>query len=218
MNKLAIAVLFSAGMLSVFDKAEAQVAGSTKVGVSVTELRQVALGWSVKKSILDKEVYNEVGEKIGNVEDLIIAPDKKVSYLIVGAGGFLGIGRHDVAFPVTQVQDLGAKLVIPGATKDAVKAMPRFDYDHDMEARNQFVASAEQDIVKAKAKVAGIEKEAAAANANTKAKLQQQVTEMKKLLKVAEEKLSELKRATANRWKDLERDVSAAVARLRESA
>ncbi len=42
MNKMVIAVLATAGMLSVFDTAEAQVAGSTKVGVSVTELRQVA--------------------------------------------------------------------------------------------------------------------------------------------------------------------------------
>jgi sporulation protein YlmC with PRC-barrel domain len=218
MNKMVIAVLFIAGMLSVFDAAEAQVAGSTKVGVSVTELRQVALGWSVKKSILDKEVYNEIGEKIGNVEDLIIAPDKKVSYLIVGAGGFLGIGRHDVAFPVTQVQDFGAKLVIPGATKDALKSMPRFHYDHDLEKRNQFVAAAEQDIVKAKAKVADIEKQAAAASANTKARLQHQVTELKKLLKTAEEKLTELKRATANHWKEFERDVSVAVTRLREAA
>lgn len=218
MNKMAIAVLFTAGLLSVFETAQAQVAGSTKVGVSGTELRQVASGWSVKKSILDKEVYNDVGEKIGNVEDLIIAPDKKASYLIVGAGAFLGIRRHDVAFPVTQVQDLGAKLVIPGATKDALKSMPRFDYDHDTENRNQFVATAEQDIAKAKEKIADIEKQAAAANANAKAKLQQQVTEMKKLLKTAEERLSELKRATANRWKELERDVRTAVTRLREAA
>jgi hypothetical protein len=33
--------------------------------------------WSVKKTILDKEVYNDAGEKIGNVEALIIAPDKR---------------------------------------------------------------------------------------------------------------------------------------------
>jgi sporulation protein YlmC with PRC-barrel domain len=211
-------VLFITGMLTAVGTAEAQVAGSTQVGVSVTELRQVALGWSVKKSLLDKEVYNDVGEKIGNVEDLIIAPDKKVSYLIVGAGGFLGIGRHDVAFPVSQLQDLGAKLVIPGATKDALKSMPRFEYGHDTEKRDQFVAAAEQDIVKAKAKVADIEKKAAAASADAKAKLQQQITELKKLLKTAEEKLGELKRATAGHWKELERDVNAAVSRLREAA
>jgi hypothetical protein len=54
------------------------------------------------------------GEKVGKVEDLIISPDKSVSYDIVGAGGFVGIGRHDVAIPFAQIHDQAGKLVMPG--------------------------------------------------------------------------------------------------------
>ena len=215
-NKLLVATLLVAGAWSALVTADVQVAGSTTtLGVSVTELTQVALGWSVKKSILDKAVYNDVGEKVGNVEDLIISPDKRVSYLIIGAGGFLGIGRHDVAIPATQIQDTGAKLVMPGATKAALKSMPQFDYADDTTNRDQFVAHAERDIGKAKVKVGELDKKAAVATSDAKVKLDQQVVALHKDLKVADEKLGEMKRATAKRWKEFEAGVSAATARLR---
>jgi sporulation protein YlmC with PRC-barrel domain len=106
----------------------AQVAGSTTVGVSVEEMKVVALGWSAKKKILGKAVYNDKNEKIGTVDDLIITPDKSVSYAIIGAGGFLGMGKHDVAVPVGQFKEDKGRIVLAGATKDALKAMPKFEY------------------------------------------------------------------------------------------
>jgi len=36
--------------------------------------------------------------------DLIIAPDTSVSFVVVGAGGFVGLGKHDVAIPVNQLK------------------------------------------------------------------------------------------------------------------
>jgi sporulation protein YlmC with PRC-barrel domain len=109
-------------------KVGAQVAGSTTVGVSVEELKMVAVGWSAKKKILGKAVYNDKNEKIGTVDDLIITPDKSVSYAIIGAGGFLGMGKHDVAIPVNQFKEDKGRIVLAGATKDALKAMPKFEY------------------------------------------------------------------------------------------
>ena len=108
--------------------AGAQVAGSSTIGISVEELKVVAVGWSAKKKILGKAVYNEKNEKIGTVDDLIITPDKSVSYAIIGAGGFLGMGKHDVAVPVGQFKEDKGKIVLVGATKDALKAMPKFEY------------------------------------------------------------------------------------------
>ena len=106
----------------------AQVAGSTTVGISVEEMKMVALGWSAKKKILGKAVYNDKNEKIGTVDDLIITPEKSVSYAIVGAGGFLGMGKHDVAVPVGQFKEDKGRIILAGATKDALKAMPKFEY------------------------------------------------------------------------------------------
>ena len=106
----------------------AQTAGSTRLGVAVEELKVVALGWSVKKQILGKTVYNENKQKVGRIDDLIVAPDSAVSFAIIGAGGFVGVGRHDVAIPVQQIKIQDNKFVLPGATKEAIKALPKFEY------------------------------------------------------------------------------------------
>ena len=76
-------------------------------------------------------------ERIGVIEDIIIAPDKKVSYGIVGAGGFLGFDRRDVAIPIHQFKLTDGKLLLPGATKEALMQMPPFEYASRTEGRGQ---------------------------------------------------------------------------------
>ena len=110
--------------------AQTQVAGSTLVGVSVEEARDVALGWSAKRQVLGAPVFNDLNEQIGKVDDIIIAPDKAISYAIINAGGFLQVTKHDVAVPVTQLKLVEGKLVLSGATRDALKASPKFEYAH----------------------------------------------------------------------------------------
>ena len=120
----AASLLLSATTMSVSQ----QVVGSTQLGVAYAELRDVTTGWSAKRQVLGKTVYNDKGEAIGKVDDIIVAPDKAVSYAIIGAGGFLGMGRHDVAIPVSQLKEVDQKFILAGGTKDAIKAMPPFEY------------------------------------------------------------------------------------------
>lgn len=108
--------------------AGAQVAGSSTIGVTKEEIKAVMEGWSAKKAVLGKAVYNEKNEKIGTIDDLIITPDRSVSYAIIGTGGFLGIGKHDVAIPMSQLKLEKDKFILPGATKEALKALPKFEY------------------------------------------------------------------------------------------
>lgn len=106
------------------------VAGVQPVGLGITgdEVAVVAKGWSAKKQILGKAVYNDKKQKIGKVDDLIIAPDSAISYGIIGAGGFLGVNRHDVAIPAKQFKIKKGKIILPGATEEALKALPKFEY------------------------------------------------------------------------------------------
>jgi len=121
---MAVAAVISMSAAS----AGAQVAGSSTIGVTKEEIKAVMEGWSAKKAVLGKAVYNDKNEKIGTIDDLIIAPDRSVSYAIIGAGGFLGIGKHDVAIPISQLKLEKDKFILPGATKEALKAMPKFEY------------------------------------------------------------------------------------------
>jgi len=127
---LGIVVLIASYGPSASAQAPAPVAGAEVVGigVTVTQLTEIVKGWSVKKKILGQDVYNDKDEKVGSVDDIIIGPDKAVTFAIIGAGGFLGIDKHDVAIPVKQFQEKEGKFILPGATKEAVKKMPPFMY------------------------------------------------------------------------------------------
>ena len=133
MYKKAMAVVICLAVVGMVGNGLAQVpapvpVAGMSIGVTADELVTVATGWSVKKQIMGKDVYNENSEKVGVVDDLIVAPDKAVSYAIIGTGGFLGMDKHDVAIPVNQLKMAEGKITLPGATMDAVKAMPTFQY------------------------------------------------------------------------------------------
>jgi sporulation protein YlmC with PRC-barrel domain len=108
--------------------ASAPVAGRVPLGVTVTEMEAIVLGWSVRKDLLGKTVINDKNEKIGKIDDIIISPKNSVSTAVIGVGGFLGMGKHDVAIPIEQLKLTGGNLILPGATKDALKALPPFEY------------------------------------------------------------------------------------------
>lgn len=128
---LSVAAAVSLGAAS----AHAQTGRSQIVGISQEEARLVAVGWSAKKNIMGKPVYNDNNERIGTIDDLIISPKQAVSFAIIGVGGFLGVGTHAVAVPMHQIRDEGNKLVLPGATREALRSMPEFQYAK-MESRD----------------------------------------------------------------------------------
>ena len=53
-------------------------------------------GWRASK-LAGVDVYNEANEKIGDINDVILDKSGKVANVILGVGGFLGVGEHNVA-------------------------------------------------------------------------------------------------------------------------
>jgi sporulation protein YlmC with PRC-barrel domain len=49
-------------------------------------------------------VYNNNDERVGEINELIIGKDGKIESVVLGVGGFLGIGEHDVAVPFGKVK------------------------------------------------------------------------------------------------------------------
>ena len=103
-------------------------AASKTLSVSQQEINSAQKGWSAKKDIMGKTVYNDNNEKIGDVNDVIFSRNNSASFVVVGAGGFLGMGEHDVAVPLSRIKHDNDKLILPGATKEALKKMPEFRY------------------------------------------------------------------------------------------
>jgi sporulation protein YlmC with PRC-barrel domain len=87
----------------------------------------------IASSLMGASVYNSAGkdgQDIGNVDDLVIDKDGKIVSVVVGVGGFLGIGSKDVAIDYSQVkweQGNGSWWIIVPTTADQLKALPDFD-------------------------------------------------------------------------------------------
>ena len=51
-----------------------------------------------------QNVYDQNNNKIGQIVDLLMSKDGKIDKVVIGAGGFLGMGKHDVMMPFSSVK------------------------------------------------------------------------------------------------------------------
>ena len=79
-----------------------------------------------------QNVYDTGDNKIGEIKDVLLDHDGKSAAVIVGVGGFLGVGEKDVAVAFKAVhfkmKDNKWYLVM-NASKDALKNAPGYKYD-----------------------------------------------------------------------------------------
>ena len=97
--------------------------------INVVDIKSIGSGYRATK-ILGSQVVNEQGETVGTIDDLIIGRTDHSLYAVLSVGGFLGIANRLVA---VRYQDLKVKrdnssFVLPGATKDELKALPEYKY------------------------------------------------------------------------------------------
>lgn len=88
--------------------------------------------------LIDQPVYSSAGddaEEIGNITDLVFSEDGQITAVIIGVGGFLGIGEKAVAvdfqsLEFTLAADNTERWVLP-TTADALTAAPDFVWEED---------------------------------------------------------------------------------------
>ncbi|CAL8981248.1 hypothetical protein RHODGE_RHODGE_00013 [Rhodoplanes serenus] len=78
---------------------------STSAGAAITQ--QSPNQWLASK-FMGTDVIGADDAKIGDVSDVLFDKSGKVDALIVGVGGFLGIGQKDVALPISSFQVVAA--------------------------------------------------------------------------------------------------------------
>jgi sporulation protein YlmC with PRC-barrel domain len=59
-------------------------------------------------NLWNKSVYNAQGKAIGELKDVLIGQDGRIQALIVGVGGFLGLGEKNVAVDFNYLEKNGA--------------------------------------------------------------------------------------------------------------
>ncbi|HEY8565895.1 MAG TPA: PRC-barrel domain-containing protein [Beijerinckiaceae bacterium] len=71
------------------------------------------------------EVVNAKGDRIGTVKRLVRVQDG-ATQVIVGHGGFLGLGEKEIAVPAERLALHGGKLMLPDANDEALRALPAY--------------------------------------------------------------------------------------------
>jgi sporulation protein YlmC with PRC-barrel domain len=87
--------------------------------------------WTVT-NYYKQAVYDPNDSKIGDIDDVLIDKSGKVTGLVIGVGGFLGIGEKDVIVPFTAVKNTkkGDKWWLSlDEAKDDLKKAAGFKYD-----------------------------------------------------------------------------------------
>lgn len=92
---------------------------------------QSANEWRASK-LIGASVYGPDDKSIGDVNDVLIAKDGRVTAVVVGVGGFLGVGEKNVALPLQALdvqRDNGAiKKITEKYSKKQIKDAPTFAY------------------------------------------------------------------------------------------
>ena len=81
----------------------------------------------------NQNVYDNRNNKIGDVNDLLLDAGGKVNAVIVGVGGFLGVGEKNVAVPFQAVKVTekdGKRYLVLDTTKEALESAPGYTFDH----------------------------------------------------------------------------------------
>jgi len=91
----------------------------------------VGLGSEVAASdLLNQKVKNPANETVGDINDLSIGSDGKIAAVIIGVGGFLGMGEKNVSLPYDQLSfsrdGKGSLVVTVNITKDSLQSAPEW--------------------------------------------------------------------------------------------
>ena len=84
-------------------------------------------------NLMRTEVYNPQGERIGRIEDLVIGGGRELAAVVVGVGGFLGLGERYAALPPSAVvltrQPDGSMRAMVNATREELRTSPEFKFE-----------------------------------------------------------------------------------------
>ncbi len=59
--------------------------------------------WRASK-LMGLNVYNEANEKLGDINELLVDKSGKIEAVVIGVGGFLGMGEHDIAVSMDKLK------------------------------------------------------------------------------------------------------------------
>lgn len=121
----ALAAALVIASASAFAQTSPPPAGSDVEFVTVQPPGQWSTGQFVGEA-----VTNQAGENIGDINDVLFDKTGRISTVVIGVGGFLGIGEKSVAVPFSALSftadSAGKRVVMVPLSKERLQAAPAF--------------------------------------------------------------------------------------------
>lgn len=108
---------------------------SSQAARPLTQRNTTTVASLTPQEMMGKAVITEDGSKIGNVDDVLMrGRSNHASHVVVGTGGFLGMGERNVALDTDRLRWSGERnaLVAMNMTRDQIAALPEYRYDGSM--------------------------------------------------------------------------------------
>ena len=99
---MSISVLLAAAALSLPALAQTSTAPAPAAHNAMTPV-SASGDWRASK-LIGLNVYNQQNQKVGDINEILLDKSGKVAGVIVGVGGFLGMGEHDVLIAFDQIK------------------------------------------------------------------------------------------------------------------
>jgi sporulation protein YlmC with PRC-barrel domain len=102
---LAVALVSAAISTSVYAQTAQPVDRAAPSATTQPASEKMALkgNWRASK-LMGLDVYNQNNEKLGDVNEIILDKNGKVTAVVIGVGGFLGMGEHDIAVSMDKLK------------------------------------------------------------------------------------------------------------------
>jgi len=111
---------------------------------------QQATDWRSSK-LVGTSVYGTDNTNIGDINDVLIGGDGNVRAVVVGVGGFLGVGEKNVAIPFSalsvqrKANSASIEKITVNYTKDQLKNAPKFAY-YQASGSNQTTGAGDESV------------------------------------------------------------------------
>lgn len=117
--KYITAALAGTALLATVASAQTPTATTDRANMAPTTASESSLqgDWRASK-IVGLSVYNDKNESVGSINDLLTDRNGNIKAVVLGVGGFLGVGEHLVAVPFDKIKFVNEPVAYTGAAAE----------------------------------------------------------------------------------------------------
>jgi len=121
--KYIAAALAGTALLATVASAQTPPASTGRANIApVTSESSLHGDWRTSK-VVGLSVYNDRNESIGSINDLLMDTSGNIKAVVLGVGGFLGVGEHLVAVPFDRIKFVNEPVAYTGAANTSGNKM-----------------------------------------------------------------------------------------------